>query len=200
MIPFWLSAPIAPLRQLLNWRTWGLLMLSLLVVISSLIWQPSSAIAGLNDDRYDGDIFALYAGNGSFVPPKVTLEQGLERKKPVLLVLYIDDSSDCKRYATVLSQLQSFYGRVSDFIAIRVDALPQKSSYASTEPGYYYTGSVPQTVLFDDTGKVVLNQKGALAFEPLDDAFRKVFDLVPRAESVTLKRRAVNEINTELVK
>lgn len=179
---------------------WGFI-LSVLLLVSSVTWvNPAPAIANLTDDRYDGDIFALYAGNGSLVPPKVTLEQAFARQRPTLLVFYVDDSSDCKQYATVISQLQAFYGRVSDFILLRVDSLPNQATFNKTEPGYYYKGVVPQTVVFDETGKVVLDQPGNLAFEQVDDVFRQVFDLLPRAESVELKRRPVNEINTELVK
>ena len=157
------------------------------------------AIAGLTDDRYDGDIFTLYAGNGALVPPKVTLEQALARKRPIILVFYIDDNSDSKRYSTVVSQLQAFYGRATDIIALRVDAIPTQKNYAKTEAGYYYSGAVPQTILFDETGKVVFNQKGNVPYEQLDDVLRKVFKLLPRAESSGLKRQPVNEINTELV-
>ena len=176
-------------------------LVSVLLVISCWLGiSAPAAMAGLNDDRYDGDIFALYAGNGSLVPPKVTLEQAFQRKRPSLLVLYIDDSSDCKQYSTVISQLQGFYGRAADLIPVRVDSLPSKSRYAPTEPGYYYKGVVPQTVLFDASGKPVLNEKGILAFETIDDKFRQVFDLLPRSQSVELKRRQVNEVTTELAR
>ncbi len=170
------------------------------LVVAIACFTPSPAFAALTDDRFDGDIFALYAGNGSLVPPRVTLTQARERKKPALLVFYVDDSSDCKQYVTVVSNLQAFYGRAADFIALRVDALPVKVNYEPTEPGYYYKGFVPQTILFDQSGQVVLDETGNVAFEKIDDAFRKVFDLLPRQESVALKRRAVNEVNTELVK
>jgi hypothetical protein len=159
-----------------------------------------SALAGLNDDRYDGDIFALYAGNGSLVPPRFTLEEALKRDRPVLLTLYIDDSSDCKLYSSVISQVQGFYGRAADLLAVRADSIPVKATYTPTEPGYYYKDVVPQTVIFDASGKVVLNEPGNLAFEQLDDKFRDLFNLLPRSESIPLKRRSVNEINTELVK
>lgn len=177
------------------------LVLGLGLVLSSMTWvHAPAAIAALNDDRYDGDIFALYAGNGALVPPKITFQEALKRPSPTLLVFYVDDSSDCKRYSTVLSQLQAFYGRVTDFILLRVDSLPLDQTTNKTDPAYYYTGVVPQTVVFDETGKVVFNQAGDLAFEQVDDVFRKVFELLPRSESVELKRRPVNEINTELVK
>ncbi len=174
--------------------------LSLIALLSCLLLLGTpSALAGLNDDKFDGNIFALYAGNGSLVPPRVTLAESLQRGKPALLVFYLDDSRDCKQYATVVSQLQAPYGRVTDFLPINVDSLPLKSKYKPTEAGYYYKGLVPQTVLIDQKGKVVLNETGQVAYERVDDAFRKVFDLLPRSESIELKRRAFNEFNTEIV-
>jgi hypothetical protein len=175
-------------------------LLSLVAIVGCLLLLGTpSALAGLNDDQFDGNIFVLYAGNAGLVPPRVTLADSLKGGKPALLVFYVDDSRDCKQYATVVSRLQSPYGRVTSFIAVNVDSLPLKSKYEPTEPGYYYKGLVPQTVLIDQKGKVVLNETGQLAYERVDDGFRKVFDLVPRSQSVELKRRTFNEINTELI-
>jgi thiol-disulfide isomerase/thioredoxin len=184
------------------WRR--ILSASLLTVAIALSWilltGTPPALAGINDDRFDGTIFALYAGNGSLVPPKVTLTDSFKRHKPALLVFYADDSSDCKQYAIVISQLQEFYGREADFITVPIDSLPPKPSAELTEPGHYYEDLIPQTVILDQSGKVAYNSKGQVPFEQVDDAFRKVFDLLPRAESLPLKRRAVNELNVELSK
>ena len=57
-----------------------------------------SALAALDDDRFDGNIFALYAGNGSLVPPRVTLTESMNQGRPSLLVFFLDDSKDCKKY------------------------------------------------------------------------------------------------------
>ena len=180
------------------WRTVSVLVLSLMMTIAGLT-LGNPALAGLTDDRYDGEIFALYAGNGSLVPPKVKLEDSFNKRKPALMVFYTDDSSDSKQFSSVVSQLQAFYGRAADFLPIRVDSLPIKEKYDPTEPGYYYKGFVPQTVLFDQSGKVVFDGKGNVAYEQVDDVLRTVFDLLPRSQSTTLKRRSVNEVNTELV-
>lgn len=158
-----------------------------------------SALASLNDDRFDGNIFALYGGNGSLVPPRVSLADSLKAHKPALLVFFVDDSSDCKQYASTISQLQEPYGRAANFIPINIDSLPVNSTSTSTEPGYYYQGFVPQVVLIDQEGKVVLNEIGQTSYEQIDDVFREVFDLLPRSESIELKRRMVNEINIEIV-
>ena len=173
--------------------------LVLAVMTIAVLTFSNPALAGLKDDRYDGEIFALYAGNGSLVPPKVKLEDSFNKRKPALMVFYTDDSSDSKQFSSVVSQLQAFYGRATDFLPIRVDSLPTKEKYDPTEPGYYYKGFVPQTVLFNQSGKVVFDGKGNVAYEQVDDVFRTVFDLLPRSESTTLKRRVVNEVNIELV-
>lgn len=172
-----------------------------LLLAIALGWSSFCGVAGasLTDDRFDGNIFALYAGNGSLVPPKVTLAQALERDKPTLLVLYINDSRDCKQFSTVVSQLQSFYGRAADFIPIDVDSLPVNETFSHRDPGYYYRGLVPQTILLDATGNERLNVAGAVGFEVIDDAFREVFNLLPRSQSLDLKPRPLNEINTEFV-
>lgn len=182
------------------WQQRVVIFLLALIGLISFGWIGASpALAGLNDDRFEGNIFALYAGNGSIVPPKVTLASSLQRHKPALLVFYVDDSRDCKQFALVVSQLQEFYGRAADFIPVDVDALFSKQSNNPQQPGYYYEGLLPQTVLLNQSGKVAFNESGRVAFERVDDAFREVFDLLPRSESVELRRRPVNEINTELV-
>ncbi|MEA5465480.1 thylakoid membrane photosystem I accumulation factor [Leptothoe sp. PORK10 BA2] len=163
---------------------------------------PDTALAGLKDDRYDGNIFALYAGNGAIVPPHTTLAQSLKQEKPTLLFFYVDDSSDCKEYSFVISQLQAPYGRVVNFVPIAADAIALKAqaNFRPDEPGYYFNKvSVPQTLVLDGMGKVLFDRIGAVSYEDLDDVFREVFELLPREESDTLRRRVVNELNVELV-
>jgi thiol-disulfide isomerase/thioredoxin len=169
-----------------------LLLGCLLFVISM---QP--ALAGIKDDRYDGNIFVIYAGNGSLVPAKETLAQTLAEHKPAILTFYTDDSSDCKKYAPVVSEMQAFYGRATEIIPISVDTIADKT-YQPTEPGYYYGGSVPQVVVFNQSGQVILNKKGQVPFEEIYDKLREIFDLLPRTESVELKRRSPKEFSSQL--
>ncbi|PSN12948.1 thioredoxin family protein [filamentous cyanobacterium CCT1] len=174
-----------------------------LVCAALVLWlglggQPA-ALAGLTDDNYDGNIFALYAGNGSLVPPRVSLEQSLRSGKPAIVVIYVDDSSDCKKFASVISQLQAPYGRVANFIPIMADSIPVKASYEPSEPGYYFHDAVPQTLIFNAQGELVFDETGTVSYEAIDDVMREVFDLLPRSESEELRRRPINEVNTELV-
>jgi hypothetical protein len=174
------------------------LLLLLICLLTSISVQP--AFAGINDDTYNGNIFVVYSGNGSLVPPRATLAQALEEHKPAFLFFYVDDSSDCKQYALIPSQVQAFYGQVVEIIPLSVDTLPVKDKYTPAEAGYYYSGGVPQVVVFNQSGDVVLNQKGQVPFEEIDDKFREMFDLLPRSESTELKRRSFNEFSSELAK
>jgi len=158
--------------------------------------QP--AFAGINTDTYDGNIFVVYAGNGSLVPPTQTLAQTLAEHKPAVLAFYVEDSSDCKQYALIVSRIQEFYGRAAEIIPVSVDSILPKETYDTTEPGYYYSGAVPQVVLFNQSGNVVLNKNGQVPYEEIDDRLREVFDLLPRDKSVQLKRRSFNELNSEI--
>jgi thiol-disulfide isomerase/thioredoxin len=181
-----------------NWRR--LLSKCLLFITCIFLLATPSAFAGIKDDRYDGNLFVVYAGNGSLVPAKVTLAQSLKEHKPTFLFFYVDDSKDCKQYAIVVSQVQAFYGKIAEIIPVDVDTIPVKDSYEPTEVGYYYASGVPQVVVFDKSGKVVLNKKGQVPYEEIDDSFRNVFDLLPREKASVLKQRLFNEFSSELSK
>lgn len=175
------------------------LLLCLCVLCVSVgIFQGAPAWAGLSDDRYDGNIFVLYAGNGSLVPPRLTLKEARDRELPVMLVFYADDSQDCKKYSITVSQLQAPYGKAAAFIPVPIDTIPSGQEFTPTDPGYYYQGFIPQTVILDQQGQVVFDQTGQAKYEAIDDVFREVFDLLPREESEELILRSFNEYNAEL--
>lgn len=198
--PVQISAVAAKGYQLCRRLLTGSLLLLLISLSCLLLPATPPAFAGINDDKFDGNIYALYGGNGSLVPPRVTLADSLKQNKPALLVFFLDDSSDCKQFASVVSGLQGFYGKVADFLPINIDTIPIKSNYQPTEPGYYYSGVVPETVLIDQSGNVVLDAKGQVAFQKVDDVFRQIFNLLPRTESTEIKQRSFNEFNSELSK
>ena len=172
------------------------------MTIASLGLGSAPALAGLDDDNYDGNIFALYAGNGSIVPPKFSLAQSLKQDKPTLLGFFMSMTSrDSKRFSSVISQLQgALWPKFANFVAV---ALPTLSLLKITtnpqSPDITLEGAVPQTVLFDREHSVILNEVGQVPYEKLDDKMREIFDLLPRTESVELRRRPINEVSGELV-
>ncbi|MEM8830567.1 MAG: thylakoid membrane photosystem I accumulation factor [Cyanobacteria bacterium P01_G01_bin.19] len=173
------------------------IVISLLVLFLSFSgWCTSPASATINDDRYEGNIFVLFGGNGSLVPPRMDLPTSLAREKPAILVFYVDDSSDCKQFSGLVTRIQEFYGRAASIIPVTVDSFIDKEQYRPDEPAYYYSGVVPETVILDQKGKVVYDGKGQVPYEEIDDVLREVFDLLPRSESEVLKRRSFNEFNS----
>lgn len=174
----------------------------LCTVILLLCFITSPAHATLHDDHYDGNIFALYGGNGSLVPPRVTLMQSFDLKRPALLAFYLDDSFDCKLYTPLLNQVQAFYGREVSIIPVIADSLDLESpTHKFTEEAYYYRGVVPQTVLVDPSGKVWFDQEGKPSFEVVDVAIRQALGLpAPSPSDPTQQLRnsnvkQINEIN-----
>ena len=156
-----------------RWSQWwqlGVQLLRTLLAIA-LLWNfsPDHAFASISDDNYDGNIFVLYAGNGSLVPPKLNLKQSLELGKPAVLVFYIDDSKDCKKYAYSLNRLQAKYTPAISIIPINADSLQP-----STPEAEYYRQLVPQTVVIDREGKLVLDKMGSDVIEEVESALEKV--------------------------
>lgn len=189
---------LAKIKNILTSST--LLIITLCLSLISLSWfYTPAALAGINDDRYDGNVYVVYAGNGSLVPPPLDFTESRSREMPIILVYYIDDSSDCKKFSIVVSRIQKFYGKAASIIPVSIDSIPLKANYSKAELGYYYQGLVPQTVILDHKGQVVFDEQGQIPYEEIDDSLREVFDLLPRSESLELKRRSFNEFNYELV-
>ncbi len=168
------------------------------ILLGTVFGKPQSVQAMLTDDNYDGNIFALYGGNGSIVPPRISLAQSLQQGRASMLVFYVDDSADCKRFSPILNLAQGFYGKTVSLIAVSVDSLDlQKKKYAPTEEAYYYKGTVPQTVLISGDGKVSFDREGLFGFEELDSAIRDLLDLPDAPPELKFRKtdKVINELN-----
>lgn len=170
------------------------------ILLTLILGLAAPSGASRTDDRFDGNIFALYAGNGSLVPARSTLQDARQRQRPAILVFYLDDSRDCKRFSSVISQLQGPYGQSADIIPVNIDTILTGQTYAAEDARHYYRGQVPQTVILNQQGKVVFDEVAQVPYEQLDDRLREVFSLQPRPASTPLKQRAFNEFNSELAK
>lgn len=173
--------------------------ISLICVLVVVVAIALPAHATLKDDHYDGSIFALYGGNGSIVPPKVSLARSLSLGKPALLAFYVDDSYDCKLYTPLLNDMQALYGKAVSIIPISVDSFNiTNQNYQPTEEPYYYRGFVPQTVLISAEGKVLFDREGKPEFDDLEAVIKQIPGL-PSPDPKILQRKAmsrsINEVN-----
>ena len=131
------------------------------ILILLIFFSSSPANASRETNSYDGNIFPIYAGNGSIVPPQTTIEESLKNGRISVLFFYLDDSSDSKAMAPVISGLDLIWRNNIDLIALTTDELQSEASESNLyQPNYYWNGLIPQTLIIDSTGEVKFDKNG----------------------------------------
>ena len=129
---------------------------SSLLVIFFLSVNP--VYSARDTDSYDGNIYPIYAGNGSLVPPPSTLSESLKNERTSVLVFYLDDSSASKQFAPVVSGIKLLWSSSIDLIPLSIDELDNDEKKTFEDPGFYWHGKIPQTVIIDGKGNVLLDK------------------------------------------
>ena len=174
----------------------ALLLRSLLGLFIAICTLAAPVSASLTSDSYDGNIYALYAGNGSLVPPATTLQESQAAGRTSILVFYLDDSSTSKAFSPVVSELQRLWGRSVDLMPMTTDALQGRRPTGNDDPAKYWHGRIPQVVVLDGQGKVELDQDGQVPLEAINAAVSKATG-IPAPEGVSTSL-SFNELNTEV--
>jgi hypothetical protein len=181
----WLLRPLLPL------------LLGACLLISPAV-QPAQA--SLTNNNYDGNIYALYAGNGSLVPPRSSLEQALAEHRPAVVIYYLDDDAASKQFAPVVSELQRLWGNSVALIPLVTDPLQNRADRGASDPGHYWHGRIPQVVVFNTSGKVVLDQEGQVPLDAINDAVSQATGIRIPEELRRSTTVSINELNTEVVR
>ena len=171
----------------------------MLIVVLGLLWAPGPAAASLENDRYDGNIFALYAGNGSLVPPRSTLAQSLAEHRVAVLVYYLDDSSVSKQFSPVVSELQRIWGNAVDLIPLVTDPLQNRPDGGVSDPAHYWDGLIPQVVVIDGDGRVVFDRHGQVNVDAINAAVSEATGIPMAPGSGNSATLSFNELNSEVV-
>jgi hypothetical protein len=175
------------------------LALSLLAAFTALIGAAPAALAARDTNSYDGNIYALYAGNGSLVPPRSSLAQAMADHRPIVLGFFLDDSAASKQYAVVFNELQRLWGRTAELILLPTDPLQNRKGEGPTDPATYWKGVIPQVVVFNADGAVVLDETGPVSIDAINAALTRVTGLKPQGDVTLSLNREVNELNSEIV-
>jgi len=165
---------------------------SLLIVF---ILSVNPVYSARDTDSYDGNIYPIYAGNGSLVPPQSTLSESLKNERVSVLVFYLDDSSTSKQFAPVVSGIKLLWSSSVDLIPLSIDELDNNDKKTFKDPGYYWHGKIPQTVILDGNGNVLLDQEGQVSFDDINNAITKGTGLQKPDFNLTVK--SFNEYNSE---
>jgi len=140
------------------------------LLIILIVFSSNPANAARENDSYDGNIFPIYAGNGAIVPPKTTIKESLKNKRTSVLFFYLDDSSESKAMAPVISGLDLLWRENIDVIALTTDELQnQEALKEPTQPNFYWNGLIPQTIILDGNGEVKFDQNGMVDFGDLNN-------------------------------
>ena len=188
----------APLARMLQ-STAALALSALMVVMLVFGLNPSAAHAARDTNSYDGNIYALYAGNGSLVPPRSTLADAMAEHRPIVLGFFLDDSAASKQYAVVFNELQRLWGRSAELILLSTDPLQNRETHGPTDPASYWKGVIPQVVVFNTEGQPVLDESGAVSIDAINAALTEVTGLKPQGDVKLSLSRDVNELNSEIV-
>ena len=165
------------------------------ILILLIFFSSYPANASRDTNSYDGNIFPIYAGNGAIVPPQTTLEESLKNGRICVLFFYLDDSSDSKAMAPVISGLDLIWRNNIDLIALTTDELQSDESVSDlNQPNYYWNGLIPQTIILDGTGKVKFDNNGMVNIDDLNKVIGELKGI--SINDTTFSVESFNEYNS----
>ena len=165
----------------------------LLIILFFLSISP--AYASRDTNSYDGNIFPIYAGNGSLVPPQTTIKESLKNKRISILFFYLDDSSDSKAMAPIISGLDLIWKNNIDIIALTTDELQNEAdSEDPGQPKFYWNGLIPQTIILNGDGEVKFDETGKVDIDDLNKIIGEIKGI--KINDSTFSVESFNEYNS----
>ena len=174
------------------------LLYNLIIFISILISINIPTYASRISDSYDGNIFPIYAGNGSLVPPQTSLKESIQNKRVSILFFYLDDSADSKALAPLIAGLDLIWKNNIDIIPLTTDELQNKDFTDPLEEGFYWNGYIPQTIILDETGSVKFDKNGLIDLDEVNKVISEIKGIKLENSSFTVE--SFNEYNSQISK
>ena len=171
--------------------------LRLLLIICLIFFLNIPVNAARNTDSYDGNIFPIYAGNGSIVPPQTSLKESLKNERVAVLFFYLDDNAPSKALAPIISGIDLIWKNNIDIIALTTDELQDKIFNKKNEEGYYWNGLIPQTVILDGTGEIKYDKNGLI---DIDEVNKVISGIKGIDYQNTFSVESFNEYNSTISK
>ena len=174
------------------------LLKNFLILITIIFCINTAVYAALDNDNYEGNIFTIVTGNGALVPPSSTLRESLANKRTSVLVFYLDDSRTSKAFAPVVSGIKLLWPSEIDLIPLTTDELQNTITDDPKDPAYYWNGNIPQVVVINSEGEVILSEDGQVNIQKINSAISQSTGLDTPDFTVSIK--SFNEYNSEAAK
>ena len=111
------------------------------------------------------------------------------------MFFYLDDSSDSKAMAPVISGLDLIWRNNIDIIALTTDELQNKEkSERPDEPNYYWNGLIPQTIIINSDGDVKYDKNGMVNIDELNKVIGELKGI--NLEETEFSVESFNEYNS----
>ena len=162
------------------------------------LYPYSSVNASRTTDSYDGNIFPIYAGNGSIVPPQTTLRESINNKRISILFFYLDDNSDSKALAPAISGLDLIWRNTIDIIALTTDELQNEKKEDPNEENFYWNGLIPQTLVLDGNGIIRYDKNGIIDIDEINKIISDIKGIEYSKSSFSIE--SFNEYNSRISK
>ena len=85
-----------------------------------------------------------------------------------------------------------------DLIPLTTDELQGQKAKDKTDPAYYWQGSIPQVVVLDGSGVVILDEEGQVPIDKINNAISQASGLEPPDFEISIK--SFNEYNSDASK
>jgi len=123
------------------------------------------------------------------------LQESLKNKRVSVLFFYLDDSSDSKAMAPIISGLDLIWRNNIDIIALTTDELQDKEkSDLRNEPNYYWNGLIPQTIILNSDGEIKYDKNGMINIDELNKVIGELKGI--DIEDTTFSVESFNEYNS----
>jgi hypothetical protein len=99
----------------------------------------------------------------------------------------------------VVSELQRLWGNSVELIPLVTDPLQNRATTGPSDPATYWSGLVPQVVVFNAEGEVVLDASGQVDVDRINAALSKATGLPLPEGGTSSTMVSFNELNAEVV-
>ena len=99
----------------------------------------------------------------------------------------------------MVSELQRVWLNNIELIPLVTDPLQNRADTGPSDPAHYWSGLIPQVVVFNSEGKLVFDEQGAVSVDAINAAVSQATGIPLPEGGTTSTTESFNELNSEVV-